>query len=139
MDHRHVRGRAFGDRVGRGPEFAAKVLGGPFDELHDGLELLRPGEDVHVGEAAFEVAGLEADHAAHDRDLEFGPFPLQVADAAELGIGAVFGMLAHGAGVDHDDVGAFGPVDLAHARCAEKPAASFSLSALFIWQPTVQR
>ena len=122
MDNRNVRGRALGDGVGAGPEFAAEVLVGALDELHDAVELLRPGEDIDLREALLKVIGFEADHAAHERDLESGLLALEFADAAELGVGAVLGVLAHAAGVEHDDVGSLDAVgrfeaDAVEARC----------------------
>ena len=71
------------------------------------------------GKPLLEVARAEADHAAHDGDLEVGALLLDEAHTSELGVGAVLGVLAHATGVDHDDVGTGGVGDGFHAEARE--------------------
>ena len=63
-------------------------------------------EDVDVGIAGQQLrAGLDADHAAHERHGAVGFALLPRLEAAQFADGLVLGALAHHAGVEHDDVG----------------------------------
>ena len=97
------------------PELAAVILGlrrrrqiRQVEQLDDLLELLRLRPGVNPREAPREwiVAprGARADHAAHHRDAHLRALQAQALQRAQLGRRLVLGVLAHGAGVEHDQL-----------------------------------
>ena len=122
LDDGHVGGDRGRARVGqptigqnRGPELAAEVVRAQrvvrqVEHPDHVVEALRLGEGVDVGEARPQGVVPGADHAAHDGDLEVGVALLERAQVGELGGRPVLGVLPHGAGVDHDQVGVGGAV-----------------------------
>ena len=117
VDDRHVRRHGVGRGERRRPELAAEIV--VADRLEDRLELLRPRECVDVGEATLEVVGLEADHAAHDGDLEVLPAPAQLLERAELAHRPLLGVIADRTGVEHDEVGFLRSGDFGPAEAVE--------------------
>ena len=127
FDHRDVCGWLRFDREDLRPELAAVVFrlgdGGQVEEVDDLVETLGLGPGVDEGESlddgVVSARGVRSDHATHDGDAEIGIGSLEVLERAELGLGLVLGVLTHGAGVEHDQVGVARLIGRVHAEASE--------------------
>ena len=114
VDDRHERRRSRRRAEGLGPELAlgdvALAAAALQRRVEHGLELLRPRPHVDPREAPFEGRALRValgpDHAAHDGDLQLLAALAALVQVVEPPVGAVLGVLPHGARVDDGEVGA---------------------------------
>ena len=80
--------------------------GGDFvDQIGNAGELAGADDQIDIGGPAEDELLVLLGHAAHDADDLFGVLLLEGPQAAEGGVGFVFGLFADGAGVEEDDVG----------------------------------
>ena len=56
------------------------------------------------------ASGVRPDHATHDRDPQIGIGLFEPLERAQLGLRLVFRVLAHRAGVEHDQIGVAGMI-----------------------------
>ncbi|GAB3872568.1 hypothetical protein GCM10027610_138220 [Dactylosporangium cerinum] len=80
------------------------VVAGPLQQHRQGADVVGAEHDVDPGGLLDDVAAVLLGEAAADRDLHAGLGELRRAQVAEVAVEAVVGVLAHGAGVEHDDV-----------------------------------
>ena len=126
VDDGHEGRRPRRQAVGLEPELTLGDVAraGHARHFEDRIELLRSRPYVDVWEAALELGGLRPDHAAHHGDRELAAALAALAQHAETAIGAVLGVLSHGAGVDDHEVRIRVVVEFAVAEALE-PGGEF--------------
>src|SRR5712692_7605915 len=78
------------------------------EQLRQPVQCLRAEHHVDVGRALDEAGAFLARDAAADRDHQCGVGALQMLDPPQIGEHLLLRLLAHRAGVEHDDVGVLG-------------------------------
>ncbi len=78
------------------------------EQFRQPVQRLRAEPHVDVGRALDEACAFLARDAAADRDHQGGVGALQVLDPPEIGEQLLLRLLAHRAGVEHDDIGVLG-------------------------------
>ena len=86
-------------------DLGALVVPGPVEQGREAADVVGAEDDVDPGGALDDGLAVLLRHAAADGDLQVGVRGLGRAQLAEVAVELVVGVLAHGAGVEDDDVG----------------------------------
>jgi hypothetical protein len=86
------------------------VVAGPVEQGGQTADVVRAEHDVDPGCPLDDGGPVLLGQAAADRDLQVRVAPLRGAELPEVAVELVVGVLAHGTGVEHDDIGHLGPV-----------------------------
>ena len=92
-------------------------------QVYNGAHIGRPDESVYPGVAVFEGGNL-VDKAAHQRQAQFRPAPLEPLQGCEPAHDLVLGTLPDYTGIEQDQVSVLRPVgltDVYHTRSQGKP------------------
>ena len=81
------------------------VKPGTLQQDRQGAQVVGAEHHVHPRRLVHDDLAILLRHAAADRDLHAGRDVLDRLEVAEVAVEPVVGVLAHGAGVEHDDVG----------------------------------
>ena len=88
----------------------ALVVAGALEEDGEGADVVRPEDDVDPRRSLDDGAAVLLRETAADGDLHVGVAQLGRPQLPEVAVELVVGVLAHGAGVEDDDVGRLRPV-----------------------------
>ena len=78
---------------------------GALQQDRERVHVVGAEDDVDPRRAAHDLGAVLLGEAAADRDLHARPGVLRRTQVAEVAVQPVVGVLPHGAGVEHDDVG----------------------------------
>jgi hypothetical protein len=100
-------------KVSRGFEdldLGALVVAGPVEQRGEAADVVGAEDDIDPRGALDDGAAVLLGQAAADGDLQIRVLELGLAQLAEVAVELVVGVLAHGAGVEDDDIGGLGPL-----------------------------